>query len=65
LEEIAVRAGHEVLMEVGSNFSLTVFDPQGILNKQLRPYPFHVLNMIIFKINYLKLYFIKLFQLKN
>jgi hypothetical protein len=31
LEKVAVRAGHDVLMEVDDNISLIVGDPQGIL----------------------------------
>ncbi len=36
LEEVALCAGHKVLMEVDSNYQI-VGDPRGILNQQLRP----------------------------
>jgi hypothetical protein len=45
LEEVAVRAGHEVLMEVDSNSALIVGNPQGILGEHLRPRPIHWLNI--------------------
>jgi hypothetical protein len=47
LEEVAVRAGHEVLMDVKNNCALIVGDPQGILNYQLKYHPIHLLNVII------------------
>jgi hypothetical protein len=37
-EKVVVRAGHEVLMEVDDNILLSVGDPQGILDLQLRPF---------------------------
>ncbi len=39
LEEVAMHAGHEVLMEVGDNNMLIVGDPQGILVEQLKSRP--------------------------
>jgi hypothetical protein len=39
LEEAAVHAGHEVLMEVDDNILLIAVNPQGILDEQLRPRP--------------------------
>jgi hypothetical protein len=39
LEEVTVRAGHKVLMEVDDNISLIVGNPQGISDQQLRPRP--------------------------
>jgi hypothetical protein len=42
LEEAAVRAGHEVLMEVDDNISLIVGDPHGILEEQHRPHPINL-----------------------
>jgi hypothetical protein len=39
LEEVAVRAGHKVLMEVELNILLIAGDSQGILDQQLRPHP--------------------------
>ncbi len=56
LEEVSVRAGHEVSMEVDDNISLIVEDPQGILEHQHRPRPIHLLNTITLLINYIKLY---------
>jgi hypothetical protein len=45
LEEVAVYAGHKVLMEADL-FSLTVSDTQGILDQQLRPHPIHIPNLL-------------------
>jgi len=45
-EEVAVRSGNKVLMEVGKNNVLIVGDPRGILGKQLRPAPIHFLKTI-------------------
>ncbi len=43
-----MRPGNEVLMEVDDNISLiTVGDPHGILDLQLRPRPIQLLNIII------------------
>jgi hypothetical protein len=39
LEEVDVRAGHKVFMEVGHNILLIAVDSQGILDQQLRPHP--------------------------
>jgi hypothetical protein len=50
LEEVIVRASHEVLMEVDDNCALIVGNPQGILDLQLRPRPMHLLNIIIISI---------------
>jgi hypothetical protein len=58
-EEVAVRAGHEVLMELDDSILLIVDDPQGILYWQLRPHPIHFLNFTL-SINYIKLYIIRL-----
>jgi hypothetical protein len=59
LEEVAMRAGHEVLKEFDDNILLIVGDPQEILELQLRPHPIHLLNIttnvIIILINYIKL----------
>jgi hypothetical protein len=46
LEEVTVYAGHEVLMEVDDNISLSVVNPKGILDQQLRPHSIHSLNSI-------------------
>jgi len=35
LEEVAVHAGHEVMMEVENNISLIVGDSRGILDSSL------------------------------
>jgi hypothetical protein len=40
LEEVAVGAGHKVLMEVDDNILLLIDNPQGILHHQLRPHLF-------------------------
>jgi hypothetical protein len=47
LEEAAVHAGLEVLMEVDDNSSQIVGDPHGILDQQLRPHPVHLIIIII------------------
>ncbi len=46
-EEVAVRAGHEVLMEIGNSILLIVGDAQRILDQQLRPHPIYSLNIVI------------------
>jgi hypothetical protein len=46
-EEVAVHSDNKVLMEFGKNNVLIVGDPRGILGKQLRPAPIHLLNTII------------------
>jgi hypothetical protein len=56
LEKVAVRAGHEVSMEVDNNISLIGGDPQGILEQKHPPRPMHLLNIIIIIINDIKLY---------
>jgi len=45
LEKSAVRTGHEVLMEVDDNILLSVGDPQGILDLQLRPFQIRSLKL--------------------
>ncbi len=58
MEEVAVRAGYEVLMEVHGNILLTVGDSQGTLDQQLRHYSVHLSNIIIVRwVNCIKLYF--------
>jgi hypothetical protein len=47
LEEVAVCAGHELLVKVGDHISLIVGNRQGILDQQLRPRPIQLLNTII------------------
>jgi hypothetical protein len=47
LEEVAVLAACEVLMEVDDNGRLIVGNLQGTLGQQLRPYPIHLLKIII------------------
>jgi hypothetical protein len=44
MEVVPVRAGHEVLMEVDNNMLLIVGDPQGILEKHLKPHPINLLK---------------------
>jgi hypothetical protein len=46
LVEVAVPDGHEVLMEFNDNKALIVGDSKGILVKQLKPCPIHLLNII-------------------
>jgi len=46
LEEVTVRAGHKVLLEVESRISPLLCNPQGILDHQLRSRTFHLLNII-------------------
>jgi hypothetical protein len=45
LEEVAVRAGHKVLMEVDDNSALIVVDSRGILDKQIRSHRICLLNV--------------------
>jgi len=59
LEEVAVPAGHEVLMEVEDDILLIVGDSQGIFYQQLCPRPNNYLNITIISINYI------LFKLKS
>jgi hypothetical protein len=47
LEEVIVRAGHKVLMEVDNNISQIVGNRQEILDQQLSPQPIGLLNIII------------------
>ncbi len=49
LEDIAMCAGHEVLIEVNYSFALIVGKLQGILDKQLRPIQssFNILIIIL------------------
>ena len=56
LEEVAVRASHKVLMEVGDNILPIVCDPPGIMDQQLKPYSIHLLKVIILYIISIKLY---------
>ncbi len=42
LEEVAVCAVHEVLMEIDDDCTLIVYDPQRILVEQLRPHTIHL-----------------------
>jgi hypothetical protein len=52
LEEVAVRAGHEVLLEVDDHSALIVGDPRGILGQQFRPQPIHFLSIILILVHY-------------
>jgi hypothetical protein len=47
LKEVAVRAGHKVLMESDDNIALNVGDPNGIFGQQLKPRQINTLNIII------------------
>ncbi len=49
-------------MEVDDNISLILGDLQGILDKQLRPHPIHLLNINIILIIYITFYSILLFE---
>jgi hypothetical protein len=57
LEEVAVRAGHEVSMEVHDKSSLIVGNSQGVLYQQFRLHPMHLLYVLLyfkyFILNYL------------
>jgi hypothetical protein len=55
LEEVTMPAGRTVSVEVDDNILQIVGDPQGILDKQLRPHPIHLLNIIIVLNSYIKL----------
>ncbi len=48
LEEVAVRTGLKVLMEVDDNSAVIVGDPQGGLSQKLWLHLIHLLNFIIF-----------------
>ncbi len=50
-EEIVVRAGHEVMMEVDGNISMNVVNPQGIFDQHLRPRQVHSLTITIIIFN--------------
>jgi hypothetical protein len=47
LVDVAVHAGHKVLMENDNNILLIVGDPHGILEEQLRPRLMHLLFIFI------------------
>jgi hypothetical protein len=67
LDEVAVRSGDKVLMEVGYKVLLIVGDPQGILDEQLSTAQFKylllllLLSLLLF-INLIKLYIIQSFK---
>jgi hypothetical protein len=46
MEEVAVHACRKVLMAVDDNIIQMVGNPQGILDKMLRPRPIHLFNII-------------------
>jgi len=50
LEEVALHAGHEVLMEVNHNISLIAGDPRWILDQHLWPNLIH-LFIICYELN--------------
>ncbi len=56
LEEVALCAGHKVLMEADDNLLPIIGDPHWILHEYLRPRTIHLLNIIIILINCIKLY---------
>jgi hypothetical protein len=47
LEEVSVRAGHKVLMEVVDNILPIVRDPQGSVDQKVKPRPTYALIIII------------------
>jgi hypothetical protein len=47
LEEVTVRASHEVMMEVDDNILLIVGDPHGILDQHIRLHPIFLLKVNI------------------
>ncbi len=47
LEEIAMHAGHKVLLNVDSKSALILDDPHEILGQQLRPHSIHSLNITV------------------
>jgi hypothetical protein len=47
LEQVAVSAGHKVLMEFDDNNALIVCDPDGILGQQLR-LQYSILLLLLF-----------------
>jgi hypothetical protein len=55
LEEVTVRAGHKVLMEIDYSL-LIVFDPQWILDQQLRVNPISFLNIITILFIYIRVF---------
>jgi hypothetical protein len=61
LEEVAVRAGQEVLMGVDDNILLIVGKPHGILDQQLSPHAAQLLNVII---NFTLFYYIIVYFFK-
>jgi hypothetical protein len=46
-EEVTMRTGHEDLIEVDDNILLIFGDQQEILGQPLRPYPIHLVNIVI------------------
>jgi hypothetical protein len=48
-----VRGGHKVLMEVDDPKALIVVDSCEILGQQLLPRPIHLLNIMIYLLNYI------------
>jgi hypothetical protein len=47
LEEVAIRAGHKVLMDVDEFGAQITVDPQGIIGKQLSLHTIHLLDIIL------------------
>ncbi len=46
-EDVALSAGHKVLMEVDNISALIVGNPRGILGQQFRTGPINLLNIFI------------------
>jgi hypothetical protein len=54
MEEVAVRADHEVLMEVDDTWMLIVGNPRGILGQELKPCPILLSFNIIMLVTYFR-----------
>ncbi len=50
LEEVTLRAGHKVFMEVDDDVALIILIHKGILAQHFKPHPIHFLNSIIIKL---------------
>jgi len=64
LEEVAVSAGHKVLLEVYNNNVLIVGNAKFILDQQLMPHPIHLFSIIIILVNYTKMNIIQILIIK-
>ena len=57
MEEVAVHAGHKVLMDINDSISFIVSDPNVILDRQLRPRQINLLNISVVLIDCVKLFY--------